>query len=433
MTDIKSNSTGNGNGLEQNGKPAWLRTFDALSIRDYRLFWLGSLTTFLANFILMTSQAWLAYELTHSALKLGLVSAAQGAPMVLIALFSGVIIDRVQKRTLILLTQSVTVVNTLTIGVLLSTHQVQYWHLLVSSCVAGVVAAFYIPARYSIVAELVPKEKIFNAFALNNSGQNTARVAGPAIAGLLIALAGTESAYYCSAGCFLIGTLTMTFLKPSSKLGLASAGSMIKNMIQGFSYLRLNSIIIILLIMEFALTLFGMPYQGLMPVIADILNVDSKAYGFMLSAVGIGAVIGSLAIASLGNFKRKGLLLLGAGILFGAILMLFANSAGLGSLLHLDQRTYYLAMALLLFIGACTTTYTATSTTIIQMQASDEYRGRVTSFYSIVLGLYPISITIAGALAEGVGATFTLTLWGGCLAAFMLIMALTNPRIRRLG
>jgi MFS family permease len=161
--------------------------------------------------------------------------------------------------------------------------------------------------------------------------------------------------------------------------------------------------------------------------------VDSKAYGFMLSAVGIGAVIGSLAIASLGNFKKKGLLLVTAGVGFGALLILFANSARLGSLLHLENSAYYLATLWLVLVGICTTSYTATSSTIIQMFVSDEFRGRVTSFYSIILGLYPISIMIAGAMAEGLGAPFTLTLWGGCLAAFMLIMALTNPRIRRLG
>jgi MFS family permease len=187
------------------------------------------------------------------------------------------------------------------------------------------------------------------------------------------------------------------------------------------------------LIMEFALTLFGMPYQGLMPVFADILKVDSKAYGFMLSAVGIGAVMGSLAIASLGNFKRKGLLLLSAGALFGIVLVLFANSARLGSIFHLESRAYFLAVFWLVLVGICTTSYTATSSTIIQMFVSDEFRGRVTSFYSIILGLYPISIMIAGAMAEGLGGPFTLTLWGGCLAAFMLIMAFTNARIRRMG
>jgi MFS family permease len=420
-------------GSEPAQKRGWLKTFDALSISNYRWYWLGSLASFFANYILIPAQAWLAYELTHSAFKLGLVSAVQGIPMVLIVLFSGVIIDRVQKRSIILISQSVTLVNTLIIAILISTHQVQFWHLMISSFLAGVVGAFNTPARYSIVAELVPREKLYNAFALNNGGSNSARVAGPALAGVLIAFGGTQTAYFCAVGFYVIATLTMTLLKPTSKLGLASAGSMFKNLVEGVRYLRLHNIIIVLLIMEFGLTLFGMPYQGLMPVFADILNVDSKAYGFMLSAVGIGALIGSLAIASLGNFKKKGLLLLAAGVFFGVLLILFANSSRLGSILHLESRAYYLATMWLMLIGICTTSYTATSSTIIQMFVSDEFRGRVTSFYSIILGLHPISIMIAGAMAEGLGAPLTLTLWGGCLAAFMLIMALTNPSIRRLG
>jgi MFS family permease len=414
-------------------KRGWLKTFDALSERNYRWFWLGSLASFFANYILIPSQAWLAYDLTHSPFKLGLVSAAQGIPMVLVVLFSGVIIDRVQKRSIIIFTQSITLVNTLIIAILISTHQIQYWHLLISAFIAGVVGAFNTPARFSIVAELVPREKLFNAFALNNSGSNTARVVGPALAGVLIAFAGTQSAYFCAVGFYIVATLTMTLLKPTSKLGLASAGSMINNFKEGLSYLRLHNIIIVLLIMEFALTLFGMPYQGLMPVFADILKVDSKAYGFMLSAVGIGAVVGSLVIASLGNFKKKGLLLLFAGAVFGIAVLLFATSSRLGALIPVDKSAYYLATFWLMFVGICSTSYTATSATIVQMLVSDEFRGRITSFYSIILGLYPISIMIAGAMAEWLGAPLTLTIWGGCLTVFMLIMAFSNARIRRLG
>jgi MFS family permease len=423
------NQTGNAS----NEKRGELKMFDALGIGNYRWFWFGSVASFFASYILIPAQAWLAYDLTHSAFKLGLVSAAQGIPMVLIVLFSGVIIDRIQKRSIIIFTQAFTLFNTLAIAILLSTHQIEYWHLLISAFMSGVVGAFNTPARYAIVAELVPREKLFNAFALYNGGANSAKVAGPALSGVLIAFGGTQTAYYCAAGCFLIATLTMTFLKPTSKLGLASAGSVFKNLAEGWNYLRANNIIIVLLIMEFALTIFGMPYQGLMPVFADILKIDSKAYGFMLSAIGIGAVVGSLAIASLGNFKRKGLLLLGAGILFGVVLMLFANSVWLGGILHLENKAYYLATFWLMIVGICTTSYTATSATIIQMFVSDEFRGRVTSFYSIMMGLYPISIMIAGAMSEGFGAPFTLTLWGGCLAVFMLIMAFTNARMRKLG
>jgi MFS family permease len=417
---------------EADSKRGLKKTFDALSVPNYRWYWLGSLASFFGNYVVVPAQAWLAYDLTHSAFKLGLVSAAQGVPMVLIVLFSGVIIDRVQKRSIILFTQSFTVVNTLFIAILIFTGAIQYWHLLLSSFLAGINLSFNTPTRYSIVAELVPKDKIYNAFALNNGGSNSARVLGPSLSGILIAFAGTQSAYFFAVGFYIIATFTMTLLKPTRKPERGAGESMINNLTQGVQYLRMHNIIIILLIMEFAITLFGMPYQGLMPVFADILKASPKYYGFMLSSVGIGAVFGSLAIASLGNFKRKGLLLLIVGGIFGIVIVLFANSASLGNSLNLGSNSYYLAIFWLVTVGICSTSYTATSSTVIQMATSDEFRGRVTAFFSIILGLYPISIMIAGAMAQGLGAPFTLTVWGGCLTLFMLAMTVTNRRIREI-
>jgi len=408
------------------------KTFDALSIKNYRWYWLGFLAAFLANYILIPSQAWLAYDLTHSAFKLGLVSAAQGIPMIAISLFSGGIIDRVRKRSVIISTQVLTLLNTLSIAILIQTGNVEYWHLLLSSFLAGTILAFNTPTRMAIVAELVPREKLFNAFALNNGGSNTARIAGPALAGILIAFAGTQAAYFCSVAFYLVATLTMTLIKPGPKPAAARGETVLDNLRGGFQFLKLHNIIIILIVMEFAITLFGMPYQGLMPVFADILSITPDRYGFMLSAVGIGALVGSLTVASLGNYKRKGLLLLIAGTCFGVMVLLFGNSANLGSLLHIGPAAYYLALFFLMIIGMSSSSYTATSSTVIQMSASDEFRGRVTSFFSIIMGLYPISIMIAGTMSEAFGAPRTLTIWGICLVVFMLIMAFSTSRIRSL-
>ncbi len=413
-------------------KRGWQKTFDALSIRNYRWYWLGALASYFGNYIQVPAQAWLAYQLTHSALKLGLVSAAQGVPTILIALFSGVIIDRMQKRSIIIFSQAFILTNTLAVAILITTGLIQYWHLLIASFLTGVNNAFNTPTRYAIVAELVPRDKIYNAFALNNGGSNTARVVAPSLAGVLIALAGTQSAYYCAAGFYVIATFTMAALSATSKPVLTSGSSIISNLTEGLRYLQVNNIIIILLIMEFALTLFGMPYQGLMPVFADILKVNSERYGFMLSAIGIGAVIGSLTIASLGNFKRKGRLLLIMGTTFGIMLILFANSVSIGKILNLGQNAYYLAMAWLVFVGMASTSYTLTSATIIQMSVTDDFRGRITSVYTIILGLYPISIMIAGAMAQWLGGQTTLTLWGTGLTLFMLITAFVSRRVRRL-
>jgi MFS family permease len=211
-----------------------------------------------------------------------------------------------------------------------------------------------------------------------------------------------------------------------------AAGSIRKNLAEGLSYLRLQKVIVLLLIMEMGLTLFGMSYQGLMPVFADLLNLKSEGYGFMLAAAGVGSMLGSLAIASLGNYKRKGTILVVSGVLFGAALLVFSNLTDLGKALHVDTTSLYIVSLILGAAGVFGTAYTTTSNTAIQMNIADQYRGRVTSVYGMVVGFYPISTLIIGAVAEPLGAPMALTVAAGCLVVFMIVVALISPRLRSL-
>jgi MFS family permease len=163
-----------------------------------------------------------------------------------------------------------------------------------------------------------------------------------------------------------------------------------------------------------------------MPVFADLLHAGSEKYGFMMSAVGLGSLVGVFGIASLGNFRRKGLVLIGAGGLFGLFLVLFGNTVQM----NLGDDACYVALIALFVVGMSAISYTATSLTIIQMYVSDEYRGRVTSMYQIVIALYPFSILASSAVAQAIGAPMALTIGGGCLAIFMIIMAIFNKRVR---
>lgn len=413
-------------------KPGLSATFTALKIRNYRTFWAGTLASFFAQFMLMSTQAWLAFQLTHSPLLLGIVSAAQGIPQFAFNLFSGVIIDRIQKRNVIIYSQAAIIANTLVVAILITTGHIQYWNLLVSAFISGTINAFNFPARNSIVVELVPKDKVYNAYALNNGALNTARIAAPALAGLLIGFVGTQGAYFVGTGFNLIAIITISLLPPTSKLGLVSEGSFIDNFKQGFRYMKAQNIILVLLGMELALTLFGISYQGLIPVFADMLNVSPQGYGFMLSAIGIGALLGSIITAGLGNFKRKGLLLIITGIIFGLTLVIFGNSGTIGKWLNLGANVYYLAAFWLTIVGFSSASYTVTSLTIIQMLVSDEFRGRVTSFYQMVTALSVVSYSLTGALAQGLGAPMTLTLTGSCLMFFMLGIGLFSRRVRSL-
>ncbi len=409
-------------------KRGWRATLDALSVRNYRYFWLGSLSSYFGGQMQLPTQMWLAYEITHSALLLGLTSAFQGIPQLLIAPFGGLIIDKFQKRSLIVFTQSFNILINLAIAILISLGIIQYWHLLLSSFLTGAAGAFNMPARNSIVAELVPREKMYNAITMNSGASNIARVAGPALAGVLIGLVGTQGAYYVGVGFNVLAVVTIGLLPPTSKLGLIGKQSYLSNFKEGFAYLKLHNIILILLGLEIGLTIFGMSFQGLIPVFASLLNAGSEKYGLMMSFVGIGSLVGVLGIASLGNSRRKGLIMLGSGILFGLFLLLLGNTVNLGW----GDHAYYLALFALTGVGMTAITYSSTSLTIIQMYITDEYRGRVTSTYQIVIALYPFSLLLIGAVTEVIGAPLALTINGSCLAVLMLAMILVNKRVRSL-
>ena len=408
------------------------RTFDALHIRDYRWYWLGTLASFFGMQMQMLAQSWLAYELTHSPFKLGLVSAAWGLPMLLFSLLSGVIIDRVQKRSLLMACQACMGVITLALAILITTGFIQYWHLLAASLLVGIAFSFNLPGRLAIVPEIVPRDNLYNAIALSSGAANLARVAGPALAGVLIGVSGTAGAYYCALVCYGVASASLFMLPATSKVSFRPGRSIMQDLMEGLQYLRDHSIILTVLAMEFVFAVFGMPYQSLMPVFAELLEVKALGYGFLMAMVGIGALFGSLVIASLGNFRRKGRLLLLAGITFGIMLVIFANTPSLGTALNMGSSTFYLALFLLVLVGITSTGYTSTSVTVIQIYISDEVRGRVISVYGTVIGLFPVGVLLTGAIAETQGAPFAVTVGGVLLAGFMLIMVFASHRIRHL-
>jgi MFS family permease len=360
------------------------------------------------------------------------VMAMQSVPMFFLSLYSGVIIDRIQKRNVIVITQIVTTVVAAFIAVLIATHHIQYWHLLVSSFIGGINGAFNMTARNAIIAELVPREKLYNAIALNNVGSNAAAILGPAVCGILIATIGTQGAYYSAIAFYVAGIVMMGLLPASSKLNRVHTGSLLGNMMEGLRYLRGQRLVVILLLMEVSLTLFGVIYSGLMPVFADLLNLKSEGYGFMLAASGVGAMLAAIVAASLGNFKRKGLLIVLSGIVFGVTLILFANTTYLSDFLHLGSLTFYVTCAFLIAVGFFSTAYAVTSNTNIQMYVSDEYRGRINGVYSMIVAMYPLATLGLGAMAEYIGAPLALSICAGILTLIMAAVLIFARSVRQM-
>jgi MFS family permease len=408
------------------------RMFDTLRVSNYRNLWLGTVASWMGSQMQMVAQSLLVYDLTHSPLKLGIVSALSILPMFFLALYTGVIIDRFPKRHIILISQIGSGAVTLTVAILVALGAIQYWHLVITATLGGIFGAFNMPARNATIPEIVPRDKLFNAMALNSVGGNAASVVGPALAGWLLTIIGTSGVYFCAAGicavaCISFGMLPIIRLKTEK-----TVHSLNKEMAEVILFLRKNTTILTILILELIITIFAMPYSTLMPVFAEILKVNSSGYGFLMASSGVGAIIGSLVVATLGHYREKGRLLLGVGIIFGMVMVIFSQAHEIGRFLGVETNIFYLSMFLLMLVGAASATYTTTSNTIIQMNISDNVRGRLTSAYFIVVGLFPVGILAMSATAEALGAPIAVAIGGVILTLIMLIMNFTFRRIRNM-
>jgi MFS family permease len=408
------------------------KMFEALKLETFRWLWLGSLCSFFATQMQQIAQAWLAYEITHSALNLGVVTLAFGFPYLVISIFSGVIIDRYPKRNIIITSQFIMALSTLVIAALVSTGMIQFWHLVAASAVSGVSAAFNMPGRQAVIQELVSRDRVFNAIALTNSGNNLARVAGPALGGALIGFVSTAGVYYCASGFFLIAIISMAKLPVTKSSITRPVKEMLADMLSGFMYIRGNRNIYMLMIMEFFLSIFGMTFSSIMPVFAEIFKLQAVGYGFLLTMLGLGTLTGSLSMAALSHFKKKGKLLLISGVTFGLLLILFGNIANLTAWVNLNNLNFGLALGLLFLLGAISQAYTVTSSTTVQLATESKYLGRVLSAWFMVIGIWPFGCFLLGAEAQAWGAPAAITIGGSALTLFMLIIALSSRRIRNL-
>ena len=400
----------------------WRNTFSSLGNRNYRWYWLGTLASFAAMQMQIVVRGWLVYDLTDSALALGLVSFAVGVPLLLLSPYGGAIADRVDKRRLIIISQVLTAVATLVVAVLIAIDAIALWHLVVASVVSGIILAFNLPSRQAIIPELVGQGQIMNAVALGSGAMNLNRVVAPALGGVLAGALGIGAVYYIIVACYVVA-VAFLFLVPPLRTQVRDPHTTVFGAIgEGLRYVRRSPVLLQLLLMAMIPIAFGMPYQMLMPVFAaDVLDVGPSGLGYLMGAAGIGALAGSLYVASLSDLRRKGLLLLIAAVMFGVFLVLFSQST-----------LFYLSLFLLLGVGMASSSYMATNNTLLLIHAEDRVRGRVMSLYMMTIGLYPMAVLPAAAIAESVGAPVAVAVGGGILILFTLAMAAARPALRRL-
>src|SRR6266404_6478056 len=394
----------------------------ALSHRNFRLFFFGQGISLIGTWIQAVALGWLVLEITNSPFAVGLTQALRSLGVLLFTLYAGVVVDRVDKRRLIVWTQALQMLEALALAALVWTGRVTTSQVLVLALLFGIVNAFDIPGRQAFIAELVGKEDLMNAIALNSSKFNAARIVGPAVAGVLIGVAGVGMCFFLNGVSYvavIAGLLAMRLLPFVKRPMPLSAWEGVR---QAVAFIRGDTRVWVLVVLVAVFSVFGFPFIVLMPVVArDVLHTDARGYGLLMAAVGVGAMLGALGLALRGARVRKGTVLLQGGAAFGVLLVLFAAVRSVG-----------VARALLALAGCAMIVTTALANTMLQTLVPDELRGRVMAFYAFVfVGMAPLGAFQAGLVAEHTGAPHAIALGGaGCLIA-VLLAAWRVPALRR--
>ncbi|MBM4419921.1 MAG: MFS transporter [Chloroflexi bacterium] len=401
----------------------WARTFAAMRHRDFAMMMAGTLPAMLAMQMGMIATGYLAFALTGSATALGLMGLAWGIPMLSLSLIGGVVADRVPRRTILLATQATIGLAAVINAVLVHTGWLQIWHLYAVALLQGTAFAFNMPARQALSADIVGREDLANAMALFNSNMNLSRVVGPAIAGFLIAVPaiGIGGVFTMMAAAYVVVLLMFWQIRGGRERTGHGGGSGIEQLRVGLAYIGSNRKLLLFMTLGFIPLALGMPYQMLMPAFAaGVLNEGPEGLGLLNAAAGVGALIGTLALASLGNFAEKARLQTYIGITFGLSLLLFGLAP-----------SFLAAMLILPILGGASASYMALNNTLVMEQTPREFYGRVMSVYMMTFSLMPLASVPFAALVDQIGARPTLAAAGALLAYIVAVVAFGNRIGRR--
>ena len=392
----------------------------ALRHRNFQLFFSGQLISLIGTWMQNVAQSWLVYRLTGSSLLLGSVGFASQIPVFLLAPVGGTVADRYSRHRIVIATQVASMTLAFILAGLTLAHKVQVWHIFVLAALLGLVNAFDIPARQSFIVEMVGREDLINAIALNSSMFNGARIIGPAIAGIMVATVGEGWCFFANGASYIaviVGLLLMhvQFRRRDHTV------SPFEHMKEGFRFVRNTTPIRDLLLLLGLISLVGMPYAVLMPIFADqILHVGARGLGILMGATGVGALIGALLLATRSGVSGLGRWIVVSTASFGVSLILFSWS-----------RIFWLSVIFLVPVGMSMMVQMASSNTLIQSMVPDRLRGRVMAVYSMMfMGMAPFGALFAGALAQPLGAPFTTTMGAIACLGGSAIFGMRLPTLR---
>jgi MFS family permease len=391
--------------------------FRSLRHRNFRLFFSGQLVSLIGTWMQNVGQAWLVLELTHSSFKLGIVSALQFAPMLFFSFLAGALIDYFSKRKIIIATQFSLMVLAFTLAILDWTGTVRYWHVVILATLLGVVNTIDMPARQSFIIEMVGKEDLMNAIALNSSIFNAARAIGPAIAGIVITAAGTGACFFVNGLSFLAVLWSLVLMKMEmSALKDRKSYHVTEDIKEVLSYIRETPVLLITIILVAVVSIFASNFNVLVPVFArQELHKDAAGFGFLMSAFGSGALLGAISLALMSRLGPKPAFLLGGGAGLSLTLIIIGI-----------QKAYIVTVLLLALAGWCMVTFFGMANTTVQLNTEDRMRGRVMSVYTFTFGgLTPFGSLFAGTVAHWINAPLTFAL-GGTISGMVFFIAIMN-------
>ena len=405
--------------------------FRALSHRNYRLFWIGAFLSNCGTWMQAVAQGWLVLQLTNSAFWLGLDAFMATVPGFFLTLLGGVFADLVDRRRLLIYTQVVAGVAALALATLVWTGTVNRWMVLAFSFVTGCCMALASPSYLAMTFDLVGREDLANAVALNSTQFQLSRVVGPALAGVGFSLFGLAGCFYINGISFAAVVISLRMVRFDSSMHAAGAPAhavhdrraLWKDLIAGFRYVRNRPRVWSLLMISSVNSLFGAPYFSMIPIYArDIFHLGATGLAWLMGMAGAGAFCGAVLLTVMGDFRRKGWFVLGGSLFFGAGVTAFALSTNL-------QVSYIFLFCL----GFAIVTSVAVTNTLLQKLVTDEMRGRVMSMFILsFIGTMPIGNIIAGAASHRFGAPPTLAVGGIVISLFAIAMIFFNRRLREL-
>ncbi|MDP6376923.1 MAG: MFS transporter [Pseudomonadales bacterium] len=403
--------------------------FTALEVPDFRWLWIGSLGSSFAMNMQIVARGWLVYTLTSSALDLAWVTLSFMVPQVAFSLWGGVVADRVRKKRIIIIAQTLNCIATLILGVIVFTDRVEFWDFIWFGFFNGTVLAMSMPARQAFVPELIPEKLIFTAMALNTTCWNLSRIIGPSVAGGLIAVLaqgdtsstyGVGIVYFVIAVLYFLSAITMGLVSQQGQIKPDNGQSALGDVGEAMRYVWENPPVFGLILLSIVPFLFGMPLNTLLPAFTeDILGGQADDLGFLMSCMGVGAIVGSLMLAAMGGLRNKGAWIVASCVGWGAFTVAFGFT-----------ETLWFACAMIVLIGWISAWNMSLNRGLLQLQIDPNMRGRVLAIDMMSHGLMPIGVIPISLIAEIYDVAVALMVAGGIFVVVILLLLAVSVSVR---